>query len=109
MEELLGTEVQVVVDRPLGSKSPNHGTFYPLNFGYLPKYFIKEKPIKAYVIGEYEPLESFTGYVVAIVERLNKPGCKVVVAKQKDKYTKDQIAALIEFRERYHQSKIITQ
>ncbi|TVP94302.1 MAG: inorganic pyrophosphatase [Acholeplasmatales bacterium] len=109
MEVLLGKEVDVVVDRPLGSKSPNHGTVYPLNFGFLPKYFTREKPIKAYVIGEFEPLESFTGYVVALVERLNKPGCKVVVAKDKDKYTKAQIEALIEFREQYHQSTVVTE
>jgi inorganic pyrophosphatase len=106
MEELLGTEVQVVVDRPLGSKSPNHGTFYPLNFGYVKNHFVREKPIKAYVIGEFDPLESFEGKIVAIVERINKPGTKVVVAKE-DKYTTEQIEALIEFRERYHQSHII--
>ncbi|MFH5881071.1 inorganic pyrophosphatase [Liberiplasma polymorphum] len=109
MEELLGTEVQVVVDRPLGCKSPNHGSVYPINFGYLPKYFTREKPIKAYVIGEFDPIEEFTGYVVAIVKRINEPGCKVVVAKEQDKYTKEQIEALIEFRERHHQSKLITE
>ncbi|MFP4286698.1 MAG: inorganic pyrophosphatase [Candidatus Izemoplasmataceae bacterium] len=107
MEELLGTEVQVIIDRPLGSKSPNHGTFYPLNFGYVKNHFVREKPIKAYVIGEFEPLETYEGIIVAIVERINKPGTKVVVAKEKDQYTKEQIEALIEFRERYHQSNII--
>ena len=107
MEELLGTEVQVVVDRPLGSKNPNHGTIYPLNYGFLPKTFEGHKTIKAYVIGEFDPLEKFTGYVVAIVHRVKENVCKLVVSKEKERYTKEQIEALVEFKERHHRSKVI--
>ncbi len=109
MEELLGTEVEVVVDRPLGSRSPNHGTVYPINYGFLPKTFAGQKAVKAYVVGEFEPIERFEGYVVAVVRRMNESADKVVVAKERGKYTTEQIEALIEFKERHHHSRVVSE
>lgn len=34
--DFLGQEVEVVVDRPLGSKHPKHGFAYEANYGYIP-------------------------------------------------------------------------
>ncbi|MFW5838360.1 MAG: inorganic pyrophosphatase [Bacillota bacterium] len=109
MKELLGEKVEVVIDRPLGSVNPNHGTIYPVNYGFLPKTFDHEKEIKAYVLGEFEPLKSFTGYVIAVIHRVTENVCKLVVTKEKKQYSKEQIEALIEFKERFHQSKVITE
>ena len=36
MEEYLGKKVKIVMDRQLGSKHPNHGFVYPINYGYIP-------------------------------------------------------------------------
>lgn len=107
MKELLGEKVEVVIDRPLGSTNPNHGTIYPVNYGFLPKTFEHEKEIKAYVLGEFEPLKSFTGYVIAVIHRVTENVCKLVVTKEKKQYSKEQIEALTEFKERFHQSKVI--
>ena len=32
----IGQKVNVIVDRPLGSKHPNHGFIYEVNYGYIP-------------------------------------------------------------------------
>ena len=32
----LGQKVNVVIDRPLGSKHPKHGFIYEVNYGYIP-------------------------------------------------------------------------
>ncbi len=109
MKELLGEKVEVVIDRPLGSVNPNHGTIYLVNYGFLPKTFEHEKEIKTYVLGEFEPLKSFTGYVIAVIHRVTENVCKLVVAKEQNQYTKEQIEALTEFKERFHQSKVIVE
>ena len=36
VKEFLGKQLTVIVDRPLGSKHPNHGFEYKLNYGYIP-------------------------------------------------------------------------
>ncbi|HLD92006.1 MAG TPA: inorganic pyrophosphatase, partial [Patescibacteria group bacterium] len=33
---LIGQEVNVVIDRSLGSKHPKHGFIYEVNYGYIP-------------------------------------------------------------------------
>lgn len=109
MKELIGEKVEVVIDRPMGSTNPNHGTVYPVNYGFLPKTFDHEKEVKAYVIGEFEPLKKFTGYVVAIIHRVTENVCKLVVAKEQNHYSKEQIEALVEFKEKFHKSEVITE
>lgn len=32
----IGQKVNVIVDRPLGSKHPKHGFTYEVNYGYIP-------------------------------------------------------------------------
>ena len=108
MESYLGKQVMIVMDRPLGSKHPKHGFIYPVNYGYISGTVAGDgEEIDAYVIGEFEPLEKFEGYVIAIVERKNDVEDKLVVCKEKNKYTKEQIKALIEFQERFFDSIII--
>jgi len=34
--DFLNTIVDVVIDRPLGSKHPKYNYFYPVNYGYIP-------------------------------------------------------------------------
>ena len=35
-KDFLGKKVEVVIDRPLGSKHPKHGFTYEVNYGYIP-------------------------------------------------------------------------
>ncbi|BCZ46267.1 hypothetical protein psyc5s11_23340 [Clostridium gelidum] len=68
MEEYLCKKVKVVMDRSLGSKHHNHGFVYPINYGYIPSIVSGDgEEIDVYIIGEFEPLESYEGYVIAII------------------------------------------
>lgn len=109
MESYLGKLVKVKIDRPLGSKHPKHNFIYPLNYGFIPNTIAGDgEEIDAYIIGEFEPLETYEGYVVAIIKRVNDVEDKLVVCKDLNKYNKDQINALVEFQERFFESTIKT-
>lgn len=109
MESYLGKLVTVKMDRPLGSKHPKHNFIYSLNYGFIPNTTSGDgEEIDAYIIGEFEPLETYEGYVVAIIKRINDIEDKLVVCKQLNKYNKEQIKALVEFQERFFESTIIT-
>lgn len=108
MKTYLGKKVDVIMDRPLGSKHPKHEFIYTLNYGYVPGTVAGDgEEIDAYIIGEFEALETYTGYVVAIVKRKNDIEDKLIVCKERKKYTKEQMQVLVEFQERFFDSIII--
>ena len=107
-EEYIGKIVNVVMDRPLGSKHPKYGFIYTLNYGYIPNTVSGDgEELDAYVLGEFEPLKTFTGKVIALIHRTNDDDDKLVVVKDGKNYTDDQIRALTEFQERWYDSIII--
>jgi len=107
-KEFLGKEVYVVMDRPLGSKHPKYGYVYPVNYGYIPNTISGDgKERDVYVLGEFKPLENFTGIVKAILHRTNDNDDKLIVMSKEKNYTEAQIRALLEFQERYFESEII--
>ncbi|SHK19030.1 NUDIX domain-containing protein [Paramaledivibacter caminithermalis] len=108
MKEYLGKKVKVFIDRPLGSKHPNYGFVYPINYGYLSNTVSGDgEEIDAYVIGEFEPLKSYEGYVIAIIYRKNDVEDKLVVCRDLNMYNKAQIRALVDFQERFFEVEII--
>lgn len=107
-EEYLGKIVEVKMDRPLGTKHPKHGFIYLVNYGYIPNTISGDgEELDAYVLGEFEPLETFEGKVIAIIRRTNDNDDKLVVTKTDKNYSDEQIRALVEFQERYFESIII--
>ena len=107
-EEYIGKIVNVVMDRPLGSKHPKYGFIYTLNYGYIPNTVSGDgEELDAYVLGEFEPLKTFTGKVIALIHRTNDDDDKLIVVKDGKNYTDDQIRALTEFQERWYNSIII--
>ena len=109
MESYLGKLVTVKMDRPLGSRHPKHNFIYSLNYGFIPNTTSGDgEEIDVYIIGEFEPVETYEGYVVAIIKRTNDVEDKLVVCKELNKYNKEQIKALVEFQERFFESTIIT-
>ena len=109
MESYLGKLVTVKMDRPLGSRHPKHNFIYSLNYGFIPNTTSGDgEEIDVYIIGEFEPLETYEGYVVAIIKRINDIEDKLVVCKELNKYNKEQIKALVELQERFFESTIIT-
>lgn len=107
-EEYLGKIVNVKMDRPLGTKHPKHGFIYLVNYGYIPNTVSGDgEELDAYILGEFEPLDTFKGKVIAIIRRTNDNDDKLVVVKEGKTYTDDQIHALVEFQEQFFKSIII--
>jgi len=107
-EKYLHQKIQVVIDRPLGSKHPDFETIYYVNYGYLPNTKAPdEEEIDVYVLGVDKPIEKFEGRVIAIIHRLNNKDDKLVVAPEGKDFSKDEIKNLINFQEKYFKSEII--
>ncbi len=110
IKKFLNKEVEVIVDRPLGTKHPKHGFIYMLNYGYIPGTISGDgEEIDAYLLGEFESVSSTKGKVIAIIHRTNDDDDKLVVSVNGKNYSDDAIRALTEFQERYFNSVIIRQ
>jgi inorganic pyrophosphatase len=106
--EYIGKTVTAVIDRPFGTKHPKHGFIYPLNYGYIPNTLSGDgEELDCYILGEFEPLNSYTGKCIAIIHRIDDNDDKLVIVKDGKNYTNDQIAALTEFQEQFFKSEII--
>lgn len=109
MIEYLGKEVEVRIDRPLGSRHPKYNFYYPVNYGYIEGTISGDgEEIDAYVLGEFEPTELYRGKVIGVIKRLNDSEDKLIVANELKRYDKNQIKALIEFQERFFEIEVIT-
>jgi inorganic pyrophosphatase len=105
----IGTVVDVVVDRPKGSKHPKYPeTIYPINYGFIPNTISGDgMEIDAYIIGEEKSLKTFHGQVIAIIHRNDDVEIKLVVAKEGSIYTRDEIESAVSFIEHYYDHEII--
>lgn len=108
-EPYLGKEVEVIIDRPLGSKHPKHDFVYQVNYGYIPNTKAPDGgELDAYVLGVERPIESFTGKGIAIIHRLNDDDDKlVVVPKSSEDMSDEEIRIATNFQEQFFQSEII--
>ena len=108
-KEYLNKTVTIKIDRPMGSRHPKHGFFYPVNYGFVPNTTSGDgEELDAYLLGVFEPVETYTGKVIAIIHRTNDDDDKLIIAPEDKTYTPDQIRALTEFQERFFKSEIIT-
>lgn len=105
---MLGEIVTVTVERPLGSYHPEHkNLYYPINYGYIKGTLALDgEELDAYILGINEPLEKFTGKVIAIIHRLNDVEDKLVVAPDGITYSEAQIRELTSFQEQYFDIEI---
>ena len=93
----------------MGSHHPKHGFIYPINYGFIPDTISGDgEELDAYLLGVFEPVETYTGKVIAIIHRTNDDDDKLIIAPEDKTYTPDQIRALTEFQERFFKSEIIT-
>lgn len=104
----IGKIITIKIDRQMGAKHPKHGFIYPINYGYVPNTISGDgEELDCYVLGVFEPIESFTGKCIAVIHRLNDNEDKLVVVPENKNYTNLQIQALTEFQERFFESVII--
>lgn len=109
MINYLGQTIKVKIDRQLGSKHPKFDLIYPINYGYIEGTMAGDgHEIDAYVLGEFQALSEYEGKVIGVIKRTNDVEDKLVLAKELNSYSKNQIIALTEFQERFYESEIIT-
>ena len=105
---MIGTNVKVVVDRPLGTCHPNHKDIvYPINYGYIPGIIAPDgEEQDVYILGVTEQVKEFKGKVIAIIHRFDDVEEKWVVAPENMTFTKAEIAEKVAFQEQYFRTEI---
>lgn len=103
-----GQQVSVKMDRPLGSRHPNHADMvYPVNYGYVPDVIGGDgEEQDAYVLGVDVPLENFNGQLIAVIHRRDDCEDKWVVVPEGLTMTAGEIRNAVYFQERYFDSVI---
>jgi inorganic pyrophosphatase len=105
----ISQKITIEIDRTMGSRHPEHGFIYPLNYGFLPREFGADgEKMDAYLLGVFEPVSTYTGVCIAVIHRLDDDDDKLVIAPEGVSYTPDQIRALTEFQERFFTSEILS-
>ena len=106
LENYLGKEVVVKVDRPLGSKHPTYNYIYPLNYGYIPGTKAADgEEVDAYILGEAHSLDQYKGIVIGIVRRKNDIEDKLIVSNKS--FSLEEIKQAVHFQEQYFNTEII--
>ena len=105
---MIGKTVKVIVDRPLGTCHPRHPDIvYPINYGYVPGVIAPDgEEQDAYLLGVDEPVEHFSGQVIAVIHRNDDMEEKWVVAPEGVAFTKEQIWEKVRFQEQYFDREI---
>lgn len=107
-KKYLEKTLEVKIDRPIGSKHPKHGFIYPVNYGYVPNTISGDgEKLDCYVLGVFEPLETFRGKCIAIIHRLDDNDDKLIIVPENKSFSNQEIRALTEFQERFFKSEII--
>ena len=107
-ESYLGKIIDIVIDRPMGSKHPKHGFIYPVNYGYVPNTISGDgEELDCYLLGVFEPVEQYKGKCIAIIHRTNDNDDKLIIVPEDKTYSDEAINALIEFQERFFEHIII--
>ena len=106
-EELLGKEIHVLIDRPLGTAHPNYpDMIYPINYGYVEGIMAGDQEEQdVYVLGVDEPVQEYDGKIIAIIVRNDDNEEKWVVSNQS--FTKEEIQKQVYFCEQYFDSYIV--
>ncbi len=109
LKQLIGKEVEIIVDRPLGTKHPEYkNTKYEVNYGYIKDIYAKDGEYQdAYILGINKPVEVFKGVVIAIIHRLNDIEDKLVVSIPSIEFSDKEIKDLTNFIEKYFEIEII--
>ena len=107
-KKFIGQKVSVTIDRKLGSKHPKWGFVYPVNYGYIPNTVSGDgEELDAYILGVFDPLDTFDGTCIAVLHRLNEDDDKLIVVPNGANYTDDQIDCLTEFQEKFFKHVIL--
>lgn len=105
---IIGQTVTVTVDRPLGGFHPQHrDMYYPVNYGYIKGIIATDgEEQDAYILGVNEPVDEFTGKIIAVIHRYDDVEEKWVIASEDMSFTKEEIWDWVCFQEKYFKSEV---
>ena len=107
-KQFLGKNVEVTIDRPLGSKHPKHRFEYEVNYGYVKGVKAPDgEDLDAYFLGVDEPLEKMVGKCIAIVHRVDNDDDKLVIVPDGMEFTDEEIMAKVHFQEQWFKSEVV--
>ena len=107
--DYIGKNLAIQIDRAMGSRHPQLGFVYPVNYGFLPGVFAADgEELDAYLLGVFEPVPTYKGVCIAVIHRLDDDDDKLIIVPEGVRYSKSQIRALTEFQERFFTSKVLT-
>lgn len=109
IQTYLGRTVDIIIDRPIGFVHHVKGVtlHYTVNYGYLPGVIGGDgEEQDVYVLGISEPLERFTGRIIAVIRRKDDNEDKFVAAPEGMDFHQGQIAEAVHFVEKYFESKV---
>ena len=107
-QQYLGKEVEVVMDRPLGSKHPKHGFVYEVNYGFLEGVEAPDgEDLDAYYLGVQEPLKRAKGICIAIAHRKDNDDDKLIVVPNGTEMTDEEIMSAVHFQEQFFDTEIL--
>ena len=107
-QDYLNKNVQVIMDRPLGSKHPKHGFEYLTNYGYVPNTISGDgEELDAYVLGVDIPLKEFQGVCIAVIHRTNDDDDKLIVVPDGVDLTNNEIEEMVNYQEQWFNHVII--
>lgn len=94
----VGQIVDVVIDRPRGSKHLKYGFPYRVNHGYVPNTISGDgEELGAYILGIHEPAEKFKWKVIGVIHRLNDDDDKLIAVPRGRVYSNEEIRKLTDF------------
>ncbi|MFA6428533.1 MAG: inorganic diphosphatase [Candidatus Buchananbacteria bacterium] len=104
----LGQELEITIDRPLGTKHPKHGFIYETNYGFVKGVLAPDgEELDAYYLGSSKPLEQARGVCIAIAHRQNDDDDKLIVVPAGFQISDEQIRSAINFQEKWFKTEII--
>lgn len=108
LKELIGRTFSMTVDRPLGSCHPRYPEMiYPINYGYLPDTMAGDGMQQdVYLLGVNRPVETFSGVIIAILQRADDVEDKLVMAPAGVHFSDEEILKQVHFQERYFKTTL---
>lgn len=107
-KKYVGRILEVKIDREFGSKHPDYGFIYPINYGYVPNTICGDsEKLDCYILGVFKPIKYFTGKCIALIHRIDDNDDKLVIVPTNKNYSNEQIEALVEFQEHFFKHIII--
>lgn len=103
----LGQRVNVIIDRPRGSKHSKHGFLYEVNYGYIPNTkSLDGEELDVYVLGINKLIDKTTGICIAVIHRTDDDD-KLVVTPSGEDFSDKQIEEFVEFQEKWFKHVIL--